>query len=189
MATSLPNALPLVTEQSQRSQLACAPLFVTGLLLCWFGLAPLLIAGLVALFPALLPSLLAGLLGLILLAGLLAVPLMGTLWLAHRPGWESLHVLSLSLLLVASYTLVAVAVRAVAGADPGLEAALGLAGLTLAAVAGGVAATRARPSNAGVVAPLVCVHSRMLLPPASWTSWNICANPTKSVSPGPTSHI
>ena len=143
MATSLPDALTLAPEQSRQSQLACAPLFVAGLLLCWFGLAPLLIAGLAALFLAPLPSLLAGLLGLILLAGLLAIPLLGALWLARRPGWGSFYVLSLSLLLVAGYALVAVVVRAVAGVDSGLEAALGLAGLTLVAVAGGVAATRA----------------------------------------------
>jgi serine protease AprX len=137
------DAVPVSPAPSQRSRLACGLLAVGGLLLCWFGLASLLTAGLAGLLFASLPSMLGGLLGLAILAGLLLVPLVGSLMLARRPGWAGLKPLGLSLLLVAGYALVAIAIRAGAGGNSGLESILRLVVLTPVGLVAGETALRA----------------------------------------------
>jgi hypothetical protein len=110
-----------------------------------------LVAGLLGFMPLSLPSGLSHLLGLLLLAGLLLIPILVSLYLAHRPDWESLKPLGLSFLLVAGYGLVAIALRAIAAENDGLETGLRLGGLILLGVATGLAALRA----AGVPRPLL----------------------------------
>jgi hypothetical protein len=130
---------PLSADPPRQFRLTCGLLVAAGLSLCWFGLASLLVAASVSLLLASLPSALAKLVGLVLLAGLLLIPPMGGLWLARRSGWGSLKPLGLSLLMVTAYALAAIAIRAGAGENSGLETGLRLGGLTLVAGAAGAA--------------------------------------------------
>jgi len=140
--------LPLADPESRSPDLhrtpglACGILVVSGILLCWFGLVSLLVAGLVSLSPAWLPSALSEVLGFILLAGLLLVPAASALWLGRRPGWESLKLLGVALLLAGGYGLAAIAIRAVAAQNSIVEACLRLGVLIPLALVAGVGAMR-----------------------------------------------
>jgi subtilisin family serine protease len=139
MTAATSNRMSASSDSPSKSRLSCGLLAVAGLLLTWFGLAPLAIAGLQRALFSSLPSTLSQIIGLLLLMLLLLIPVAVALLLARRTGWKSMRLLGFSLALTLAYSLLAVIIRLVAGDASVLETGLRLGGLTLVAIAAGVA--------------------------------------------------